>query len=178
MTEYLGYLGYRTIYSAFALKSRGAPARARGRGGAPPACTPWPTRVHISTRGSQRSLTAVDGTRSCTEADFVPRLALAMGSVDRLLYRQLLRQGRAHDRIPAFKALLANQRTRVYSREESRWTELEHCSELAAEELRSHAKHLFGCGTNCVRTPSHQSQVLSTVHAASQVHFSYPRGLH
>jgi hypothetical protein len=74
-----------------------------------------------------------------------------MGSVDRLLYRQLLRQGRAHDRIPAFKALLANQRTRVYSREESRWTELEHCSELAAEELRSHAKQLFGGGTNCVR---------------------------
>lgn len=74
-----------------------------------------------------------------------------MGSVDRLLYRQLLRQGRAHDRIPAFKALLANQRTRVYCREESRWTELEHSSELAAEELRSHATQLFGSGTNCVR---------------------------
>jgi|EP01046_Picozoa_sp_COSAG06_P000485 hypothetical protein len=71
--------------------------------------------------------------------------------MDRLLYRQLLRQGLTHDRIPAFKALLANQRTRVYDREAKCWAELEHRSELAAEELQHHAARLFGRGANCVR---------------------------
>lgn len=69
--------------------------------------------------------------------------------VDQLLYRQLLRQGRRHDRTPALKALLANQRTRVYDRHANRWMELEPSSELVAEELQQHAARLFGSGRNC-----------------------------
>ena len=69
--------------------------------------------------------------------------------VDRLLYRQLLRQGRRHDRTPALKALLANARTRVYHRNDNRWLELEPSSELVAEQLQHHATRLFGSGSNC-----------------------------
>ena len=70
--------------------------------------------------------------------------------MDRALYRMLMRQARRHDATPALKALLVHQRTRVYDRELSQWTELEEISEVAEEELHGHAHRLFGGGSESV----------------------------